>query len=327
MRVNAAAIRCFPGSPSRAHTSSRDRRVPDKARAFVSKGCRAMSTPFSRRDLLTGGLMAGVLRQITSQDAPPRKTTGKLVANDRGGYSFLPGTPFFSFLAVASPGFEMVRAVLRRPPLFPEGLAVVERHLHAAGRPVQALSGFELRNGRQSTMPEFMAFNQTYIERMGKADVLVKGQMPLTRSNLVLQSPDTAHRIHAFTYTVPASSRSTRAPTFVLSGIPEVRFDADPPEIVAPNDNSLAGLQQKTVFVLDSIERLLREIGAGWSDVTDIQLYTVRDLHPLLESVVLPKIGDAARRGIQWHYVLLPVAGGDVEIDVRSVRTEFVVGD
>ena len=79
------------------------------------------------------------------------------------------------------------------------------------------------------------------------------------------------------------------------------------------------------MFVLESIERLLADIGAGWSDVTGIQLYTVRNLHPLLESVVLPKIGDAAQRGIQWHHVLLPVVGGDVEIDVRSVQAELTI--
>ena len=87
----------------------------------------------------------------------------------------------------------MVRAIFRRPPPFPEGLAAVDRHLRAAGRPIQALCGFEFRNGRQATMQEFMAFNQIYIERMRKADVLVKEQMPLTRSNLYcrIQTPRT----------------------------------------------------------------------------------------------------------------------------------------
>lgn len=56
------------------------------------------------------------------------------------------------------------------------------------------------------------------------------------------------------------------------------------------------------MFVLESIERLLADVGAGWSDVTGIHLYTVRDLHPLLETVVLAKIDDAAQRGTQWHH-------------------------
>jgi hypothetical protein len=141
----------------------------------------------------------------------------------------------------------------------------------------------------------------------------------------VLTGTDASHRIHAFSYTVPASSPSKRLTTFVVAGIPEVRFLDPNPEIVAKDDLSLNGLRQKTIFILETIEGLLTTLGAGWSDVTGIQLYTVRDLHPLIESVVLPRIGEAAMRGIQWHYVLLPVVGGDVEIDVRSVRADLMI--
>jgi hypothetical protein len=237
----------------------------------------------------------------------------------------VPGVPFFSFGAVAASGFEMVRVTFRRPPLFPEGLAAVERHLRAAGRPIEALCGFELRNGRQATMREFMTFNDSYIDRLRRAGVLVKEQMPLTRSNLVLTGTDASHRIHAFTYTMPASSPSSRPPTFVVAGIPDVRLLDPNPEIVAKDDLSQNGLRQKTIFILETIESLLTTMGAGWGDVTGIQLYTVRDLHPLIESIVLPRLGEAAMRGIQWHYVLLPVGGGDVEIDVRSVRAELII--
>jgi hypothetical protein len=129
-----------------------------------------VSTSVSRRALLAATFVLAGARQVWSQDTTPRKVTEKLVTNERGGYSFLPGTPFFSFVAVASPGFEMVRAIFRRPPPFPEGLAAVHRHLRAAGRPMQALCGFEFRNGRQATMQEFMAFNKIYIEQMRKAE-------------------------------------------------------------------------------------------------------------------------------------------------------------
>jgi hypothetical protein len=281
----------------------------------------------SRRDLLAGTFALGGLRLVSSQGGAMDKAPGRLVANERGGYLFVPGTPFFSFGAVAAGGFEMVRAIFRTPPVFPEGLTAVERHLRAAGRSIQALCGFELRNGRQATMQEFMTFNGVYIESLRKAGALVKDQMPLTRSNLVLTGTNAPHRIHAFTYTVPASSRSSRLATFVVAGIPEVRFLAPEPEIVAKDDLSLNGLRQKTTFILETIEGLLTTMGAGWSDVTGIQLYTVRDLHPLIESVVLPRIGEAAMRGIQWHYVLLPIGGGDVEIDVRSVRADLIIDD
>jgi hypothetical protein len=274
---------------------------------------------------LAGAFELGGLRLVSSQSAARNTATGKLVANERGGYLFVPGVPFFSFGAVAASGFEMVRATFRRPPLFPEGLAAVDRHLRAAGRPIQALSGFELRNGHQATMQEFMAFNDSYIDRLRRAGVLVKEQMPLTRSNLVVTGTDASHRIHAFSYTMPASSASSRPPTFVVAGIPEVRFLDPNTEIVAKGDLSQNGLRQKTIFILETIESLLTTMGAGWSDVTGIQLYTVSDLHRLIETVVLPQIGEARMRGIEWHYVLLPVAGGDIEIDVRSVRAELII--
>jgi hypothetical protein len=227
--------------------------------------------------------------------------------------------------AIAASGFEIVRATFRRPPAFPEGLGAVESHLRAAGRPMHALCGFELRNGRQATMPEFMAFNDGYIDRLRRAGVLMNEQMPLTRSNLVLAGTDASHRIHAFSYTVATPPASSRAPTFVVAGIPEVRLLDPNPEIVAKDDVSLNGLRQKTIFILETIESLLTTLGVGWSDVTGMQLYTVRDVHPLIEGVVLPRIGEAAIRGMHWHYVLLPVVGGDVEIDVRSVRTELTI--
>jgi hypothetical protein len=149
--------------------------------------------------------------------------------------------------------------------------------------------------------------------------------MPLTRSNLVISGTDAAHRIHAFSYTVPASAPPASGRTFVVAGIPEVRFLDPTPEIIAKDDASLNGLRQKTTFILETLDGLLATIGASWGDVTGIQLYTVRDLHPLIETVVLPRIREAGMRGIQWHYVLLPVEGGDVEIDVRSVRSELVI--
>jgi hypothetical protein len=284
-----------------------------------------MLTLVSRRDLLAGAfVLGGGLRVPSSQSRAAAQAPGRLVANQRGGYLFVPGTPFFSLGAVAANGFEVVRATFRRPPAFPDGLDRVEQHLRAVGRTMQAVCGFELRNGRQATVPEFMAFNDSYIDRLRRAGMVLNGQMPLVRSNLVITGTDASHRIHAFSYTVPASSPSSLR-TFVVAGIPEVRLLDPNPEIVARDDVSVNGLRQKTLFILETIETLLTSLSAGWSDVTGLQLYTVRDLHPLIESALLPRIGVAAWQGIQWHFVQLPVFGGDVEIDVRSVRSELFI--
>jgi hypothetical protein len=174
-------------------------------------------------------------------------------------------------------------------------------------------------------MPEFIAFSTAYVETLRRADLLVAGQTPITRTNVVLPGTEVSHRIHAFTYTVPVIRPSGRAPTFMLAGIPDVSNLGPGAERVAKDDFSTEGLRQKTVFILDTIEALLKTMGVGWREVTGVQLYTVRDMHPLLASVLLPRIGDAARLGIQWHLTQLPVVGGDVEIDVRSIRMELTL--
>ena len=294
-----------------------------------------MNEPISRRNLLAGAIALGGARLRPPQRVAAPGPLGRLIANERGGYLYVPGVPFLSFGAVAADGFEIVRATFRQPPAFPEGFGAVERHLRAAGRPVQALCGFEMRNGRQATVPEFMAFNDRYIATLRTAGVFAGERMPLVRSNLVLSGVESAHTIHAFTYTRPAASRASR-PTFVVAGMPDVRLvdlvvagkyvgSNTGPQVVAPGDVSPAGLRQKTMFVLDTIDAVLGTMSAGWRDVTGIQLYTVEDLHPLLADVIYPRLGEAARHGIQWHHVRLPVASGDVEIDVRSVSAELTI--
>jgi hypothetical protein len=273
--------------------------------------------------MLAGALALGAFPTSRLQDGAA--TTARLLPNERGGYRYVPGIAFFSFGALAAEGFEIVRATFRRPRPFPEGFPDVEAYLRAEGRPIHALCGFEFRSGRQATMPEFIAFNTAYVETLRKAGVLVDGQMPVTRTSVALPGTQPSHRIHAFTYTVPVRRPSGPAPTFVLTGIPDVRNLGPAAETIAKGDVSAEGLRQKTVFILDTIEALLKTMAVSWRTVTNVQLYTIHDIHPLLASLVLPRIGDAARLGIQWHLTQLPVVGGDVEIDVRSIRMELML--
>jgi len=66
----------------------------------------------------------------------------------------------------------------------------------------------------------------------------------------------------------------------------------------------------------------LRALGVGWAHATGVQLYTLENAHPLLENLILPRIGVAARLGIQWHHAHPPGLINLVEIDVRGVRIE-----
>lgn len=246
-----------------------------------------------------------------------------LVTVPLGGYLFLPGTPFLSVLVLAAEGFEIVRAVFRRPPAFAEGFAAVERHLRAAGRPLDALCGLELRSERQTTFSEFAAFNGPYVERLRRKGLLVDDRVPITRTNVAVPGVGATHQICAFSYTVPSSRQ---APTFVFAAVPEVRnLGGNPPDVVAGDDTSIVGLRQKTAFILDVLGRNLENIGVGWNDVTAIQLYTVHDVHSLVASLILPKTGDAGKRGIHWQLAQPPVTGVEIEIDLRSTGAELTI--
>ncbi|AMY08548.1 hypothetical protein LuPra_01749 [Luteitalea pratensis] len=249
----------------------------------------------------------------------------KLIPNTRGGYRFLPGVPFLSLAALPSDGFEIVRATLRRPRPLSEGLTAIEKYLPEVGRPLHALCGLELRSGHQTTRAEFAAFNSAYIERMRMAGLLVGDSVPMTRTNVAMAGMG-EHQIYAFSYTVPLSrSEPKPSPTFVVAAVAEVRNLASRPEVVAAGDTSLEGLRQKTAFVLEELEGRLRLLGLRLGDVTGTALYTVYDIHPLMASLILPKLSEAARIGVQWYHAQPPVVGSEIEVDVRATRMELTI--
>ncbi len=70
----------------------------------------------------------------------------------------------------------------------------------------------------------------------------------------------------------------------------------------------------------------LEGVGVSWTDVTQANIYTVHNLHPVLGAAILPALGDASRFGIRRQYARPPVHEIELEMDLRSVRREIVVG-
>lgn len=272
-----------------------------------------------------------------------RITVQELVVNERGGYRFLPGVPFLSFGVVAADGFEIVRTTFRQPRPFAAGLADIERLLEASGLPLHALCGLELRSARPLTRQEFDEFNQKYTGYLKAAGLLVGDDVPVARTNVAFGAsgmhangksgaPDV--RIHAWSHSRPiAPGVRAAAPTFVLAGMPEIRnlraagLGRERPDIVAMGDTTsdgfptLAALRQKTEFILTALDQTMRTLGVEWADVTGVQLYTVHNAHPLLADLILPRLGVAARLGVEWHHAGPP--GVHVEIGVRGMRQEI----
>ena len=298
-----------------------------------------MNAPLlSRRDWLSTSsafLAASVLGVRPGHGSTA--TADDLVLNAKGGYLFLPVVPFLSYGALAADGFEIVRTTFRRPRPFSDGIGDIERFLVALGRPIQALCGLELRSQRQPAPAEFMAFNRSYVARLGQAGLLVDGQVPLTRTN-VASAGVQEDSIHAFCYTAPITSGDRGAsPTFILSAVPEIRnlknvvLVGETPDFVASAETdaagitTMAGLRLKTEFILTTLDGIMRTMKVDWADVTGVQLYTVRDVQPLLADLILPRIGSASRFGIEWHHTYPPNVLNILEIGIRGTRLETVL--
>jgi hypothetical protein len=245
-----------------------------------------------------------------------------LVELAAGNYRFLPGGGALPFCGgvIADPGYEIVHATFRQPPVWREGFAAIERHLAGLGRPRTALCAVELRVGKPYTREEFFSregFNGRYGDLLNEWGLVVDGLGSTARTNIAVDLvPVPEQVIFAFSYTVPATDAP---PSFVVSGVPEATS-------IRPGDNSPEALREKTRNVVETLAGRLDALGGAWDQVTAIGLYTILDLFPYLRDEVLAKAGPAGLNGVTWYYGQPPVQGGAIEIDVRRTRQEIRVG-
>ena len=267
-----------------------------------------------RRVLLTGALAGLALAASPgwTQDGP------RLIERPAGGYRLLPGGPVFAGGAVAAEGFEVVHAVLKPWLPLEDGYALVEAHLAALGRPMQAMCGLELRLPRQLSMDEFRAFNQPYVERLVRWGLLFDGVNPVCRTNVApAVEPPEVPSLHGFSYTVPSQGQ---ARTFVMSGITEL----GPGGPVAAGETSNDAMREKLRYVLRAVSGRLAALGVALADATQVEVYAVHGAE-ILADVLMPAIEEPARRGLRWHYGRPPVSGTEIELEARSVGREIVL--
>jgi hypothetical protein len=247
-----------------------------------------------------------------------------LIDNAKGNFRFIKGRNPFSSGAVADAGYEIVYAAF--DPMLPleAGFAQIEAHLRSIGRPLNALSGMELRIPLALSLDGFKQFNQGYVQRLAAWGIHVGDLNPVARTNVAVEiDPAPVASVFGFSYTAPSSQKRS---TFVISGAPEVSVNsANERIVVAPGDVSRAGMRQKIVQVLHSLHALLQEVQASWADATVIGVYTVQDIHPYLEELLLREVPSANVRGITWHYARPPVADTDFEMSVRRVFQELIL--
>jgi hypothetical protein len=247
-----------------------------------------------------------------------------LIENPKGNYSFLKGISPYSAGALAARGFAIEHARLQPALPLQAGFAAVDKHLKALGRPRQALCAMELRSPRPFTFQGFADFNAGYVDILKSWDILRDGLNPVARTNVApALDPPSEPLLYGFSYTVPAD---LAAITFVVAGAGELpEGSLDPHDVIRRGEDSPDALKAKARFVLGLMESRLRGLGAEWRDVTTTNVYTVHDIHPLLEPEILPRLGATKQHGITWHYARPPIVSIEYEMDLRGCRRQIVI--
>ncbi len=248
-----------------------------------------------------------------------------LTESRKGGFQFIKGSGPYSSGAVAAAGYEVVHAIFNPLPPLWNAFTIIEKHLEAAGRPLDAVCGMELRIPKPLSIEGFNEFNRPYIDRLKQWGTHVDGLNPVARTNVALEvNPVSQPSVYGFSYTVPSDYQGK---TFVIAGAGELRSASlTAEEIVSRGDVTTEGMRAKVEQVLrTTMAERLEAMTVAWSDVTQSNVYTVHNIHPLMASTILPGLHEAARHGIRWHFARPPVLEIEFEMDMRGVRREITV--
>jgi hypothetical protein len=239
------------------------------------------------------------------------------------GYRYMPGVFQYSCGVGALPGFTLERVRFSRTVPLKQGFARIAEIIKAAGRPLAAFAACELRSPAPLTEQGFIDFNEIYIKTLEEWGIMVDRVNPIARSNVCPKiDPPSEPGFHAFCFTTVAQDA---APSFVVAGSGEsVEGKANYRDhIVRFGDTSPEGMLDKAKFVLDEMERRMSAFSGTWQQTTGVQLYTVQNVFPLLESE-LGRRG-VLRNGLTWHFNRPPVENLEYEMDCRRVHLERVI--
>jgi len=239
------------------------------------------------------------------------------------GYRFMPGVSQYSCGVGALPGFAIERVRFSKVVPLKRGFERIAETIEAAGRPLTSFGACELRSPAPFTEDGFKAFNEIYIKTLVEWGIMRDRVNPVARSNVCPKlDPPAEPGFHAFSFTVPAKDA---APSFVVAGSGEsVEGKANYRDhTVRLGDTSPDGMREKAKYVLGEMERRMSAFSANWSQTTAVQVYTVHDIFPFLESE-LGRRG-ALASGLTWHFNRPPVVDLEFEMDCRRVHVERVI--
>lgn len=249
-----------------------------------------------------------------------------LIENEPGNYLFLPSSTRYSAAVVASPGYEIVRAVFRQPRPLAEGFDLIQSHLENQKRPRTALCALELRSPGPLTFANFASFNESYCALLNDWGVSVGSHNPIARTNVAPTIERVSEpSIYAFSYSVPLPGQSTFR-SFIISGAGEVAEPNLTPEgIIRAGETSENALFEKATFVMRAMRMRLDAVDARLSQVTAVDIYTIHSITSATRVSLLESLDGASTHGLTWHHAQPPITGLEFEMDLRGVRMELCV--
>lgn len=247
-------------------------------------------------------------------------TPSNMIHNSAGNYQVLPSGAAYCSGIVPDAGYEVVRAELQSWVPLEQAYTVIENHLKALGRPVQAFCGIELRVPGPLSFDNWSSFNVPYLAQLRKWELMHGDFSGVCRSNIALDLYAPAvTSMCAFSYTVPAKSKGS---TFLLSGQADIGPNN---EIIAEGEVGPQAMQRRTRFTIDTVGETLKRLGFSWQDTTRIALFHAHDIPDLWGPALLGAMGEPIRRGVLTYRARPPIAGGEVELEARAIRQEIVV--
>jgi hypothetical protein len=249
-----------------------------------------------------------------------------LIENEQGNYHFVPSSTRYSAAVTASPGYELVRVILKQPRPLLEGFDLIREHLLARKRPETALCALELRSPRPYTFAQFAEFNESYHALLNTRGILPGSQNPIARTNVAPDSGSVSEPVvYAFAYSVPVT-RIVPFRSFIISGGAEIgEPNLSPSGIVRAGETSEEALLEKAAFVVRAMQNRLEALGALLSEVTAVNIYTIHTIHSAMRASLLSSLGAASDHGITWHNARPPISGLEFEMDLRGLCTELCV--
>jgi hypothetical protein len=246
--------------------------------------------------------------------------------NVAGGYSYVSALGFASAGVAALPGMAIDHVVLAQPVPLASGFDLVERYLNGRGRPISALCGFELRSSAVVGLAEFLDFNAQYLEQLDSWDLLVNGESPLTRTNVVPRvNPQRGHSLHGFSFTTDMEATTTH---YVLSGVAELPEGSRyPQDILHRGKTTPTALAAKAAWICEQLRDIAHSLGVTWDNTASVHLYAQHPVVGSLQSQALRSVGVVPNHGFIWHDASPPIWELELEMDIRRHDMEMIVDD